>query len=260
MVIVLTIISLLIGGVLIGRDMLRNAQLQSVISDVERYKTAILNFKEKYKELPGDLPNAETFWGTDPGGCPSAANTTTKVTTCNGNGDSFIGEAGGTPITISTTNIAYEGYRAWQHLANAGFINSLYNGAISNRISNVYADPGINMPESKLKGDGFLVFYAKPVISGAGIKYYTSDYGHIMVFGAPSGTSLIPYGAAITPAESLALDQKTDDGNPALGNILSYNPNLAANANCATSATTSLAAYKTSATGPQCSLIFRLGF
>src|SRR3954470_10836183 len=103
MSIVLVIIAFIIGGMLVSKTMIRSSRLQTVIADADRYKKAIGLFKEKYKELPGDMPNATSFWGTDPGGCPSTpANAVVKTTTCNGNGDSFIGDATGTPLGTAT--------------------------------------------------------------------------------------------------------------------------------------------------------------
>src|ERR1019366_6843373 len=61
MSIVLVIIGLIVGSVLVGRDLIRAAELRSVISEVEKYKTAVMTFKGKYDCLPGDCANATTF-------------------------------------------------------------------------------------------------------------------------------------------------------------------------------------------------------
>jgi prepilin-type N-terminal cleavage/methylation domain-containing protein len=59
--IVLVIIGLLIGGVLVGRDMIDSARIRSQISQIEQYKTAVNTFKNKYNGLPGDLRMAQNF-------------------------------------------------------------------------------------------------------------------------------------------------------------------------------------------------------
>jgi prepilin-type N-terminal cleavage/methylation domain-containing protein len=69
--IVLVIIGLIIGGVLAGRDLIRAAELRSLVSEVERYNSAVNAFKLKYNCLPGDCATATNFWPTWP--CPNAA-------------------------------------------------------------------------------------------------------------------------------------------------------------------------------------------
>ena len=66
--IVLVIIGLIAGGVLAGQDLMEAARLRAVISQVERYKTAVVTFKLKYDSLPGDMPNATKIWPEEP--CP----------------------------------------------------------------------------------------------------------------------------------------------------------------------------------------------
>lgn len=63
MAIVLSIIGLLIGGVLVGTNLMRAAELRAVSAEAQAYIVAVINFKAKYKALPGDMPNATTIWG-----------------------------------------------------------------------------------------------------------------------------------------------------------------------------------------------------
>lgn len=55
--IVLVIVGLLVGGVIVGRDMIDAARVRSQISQIEKYKTAVNTFRLKYGYLPGDIPN-----------------------------------------------------------------------------------------------------------------------------------------------------------------------------------------------------------
>ena len=50
--IVLVIIGLIVGGVLLGRDLIHAAEVRSVISDVERFRTAALTFQENMVACP----------------------------------------------------------------------------------------------------------------------------------------------------------------------------------------------------------------
>ena len=46
--IVIVIIGLIVGGVLVGRDLIRASQLRGLISEVEEFKTAANTFRLKY--------------------------------------------------------------------------------------------------------------------------------------------------------------------------------------------------------------------
>lgn len=61
--IVIVIIGLLVGGVLVGRDLKKAAEIRSVISSLEKYNTAVHTFRLKYNCLPGDCMNAAQFGG-----------------------------------------------------------------------------------------------------------------------------------------------------------------------------------------------------
>jgi prepilin-type N-terminal cleavage/methylation domain-containing protein len=53
--IVLVIIGLVVGGVLVGRDLICAAELRAQISQIEKYNTAVNTFYGKYGGLPGPL-------------------------------------------------------------------------------------------------------------------------------------------------------------------------------------------------------------
>src|ERR1700679_178462 len=56
--IVLVIIGLIVGGVLVGQDLIRAAGVRATISQVEKFNTAVNTFRGKYGYLPGDIPQA----------------------------------------------------------------------------------------------------------------------------------------------------------------------------------------------------------
>ena len=59
--IVLTIIGLIIGGVMVGRDLIHAAMIRKTITQKERFEAAASTFMAEYNYLPGDLPNAANF-------------------------------------------------------------------------------------------------------------------------------------------------------------------------------------------------------
>src|SRR5262249_3826116 len=59
--IVLVIIGLIVGGVLVGQDMILSAQIRNAIKQVEQFNTATEAFKSKYNCLPGNCANATDY-------------------------------------------------------------------------------------------------------------------------------------------------------------------------------------------------------
>ncbi len=119
--IVLVILGLLTGGILAGQSLIRAAELRAVTTEYQRNLTAIQTFRDKYFAIPGDMRNAQSFWGSA-ASCPGTASTTaaTGVPTCNGDGNGQVG--------LNPTATSNEKFRFWQHLANAGLIEGSFNG------------------------------------------------------------------------------------------------------------------------------------
>jgi hypothetical protein len=61
--ILLVVIGLIVGGVLVGQDLIRSAGIRKTISELQKFQTAIATFKGKYDCLAGDCPNATIFLG-----------------------------------------------------------------------------------------------------------------------------------------------------------------------------------------------------
>jgi prepilin-type N-terminal cleavage/methylation domain-containing protein len=75
--IVLVIIGLIVGGILVGKDLIKAAELRNTASNFEKLKSAINAFRIKYNGVPGDMPNATDYW-------PALG------VAANGNGNGFI--------------------------------------------------------------------------------------------------------------------------------------------------------------------------
>jgi prepilin-type N-terminal cleavage/methylation domain-containing protein len=251
---VLVAIGLLVGAILAGQTLIRNARLLTINSQVESYKEAIALFKDKYKSLPGDMPNATSFWGAD-AACPTTApNDIPKTATCDGNGDTFVGDSNGS--IFGGAFRWHESYRFWQHLSNATLIDGSYTGAIS-RASTLGVAPGMNVPNSKVQGNGFTMLHVLP---GPATGAYNANYRHVFVYGTPVSAQASTYNPGLTAAEALMLDQKVDDGSPGTGYVLSFTPDLAATKDCADTNIENTAEYKSLVEGTNCSLIFITGF
>lgn len=87
--IVIVIIGLIIGGVLVGQDMIKAAEIRATISQWEKYNSALNTFRDKFGGYPGDLRNATNF------GFNSRTSGTAGATT--GDGNSLLEDCAATP-------------------------------------------------------------------------------------------------------------------------------------------------------------------
>jgi hypothetical protein len=269
---VLVIIGLIVGGVLVGRDLIHAAQLQTIITDKDKYITAVNTFVLKYSALPGDIPNATSFWGTS-AWCPTGNSSPGSTLTCNGNGDGQI--CGG---AYAVNGDCAEGLLAWQHLSNAGLVAGGYTGFEATGSNPIYL-PGLNIPQSRAFANaGFSLFYYGPITAGP-LFFVGSGINHVIMFGAQSqstagnwtGNAAYPI---LSTLDAYSIDAKIDDGKPGTGSVLSLPAGSyfiapgggagwpGAGSVCTTGGPTSAltATYDSTQTGPQCALLFNAGF
>jgi prepilin-type N-terminal cleavage/methylation domain-containing protein len=241
--IVLVILGLLTGGILGGQSLIHAAELRAVSTEYNRYVTAAQTFRDKYFYLPGDMPNATSFWGIA-GGTGSDATCiavqSTTAATCNGNGDGRL--------DISTT--FNDAYRFWQHLANAGLIEGRYTGAPGpSGAMPVISGTNINSPASKYSRAGWSIAHADQTgFADGGYNYWGPHArGNLFFFGAFNAD--VMRGLLMKPEDAWNIDTKMDDGLPGGGSVLTENPTSA----CSTSATAP-STYALSVTTMACAL------
>jgi len=102
--IVLVIISLVVGGIVGGKSLIKSAEVNQFAQDLKTYSSSALTFTDQYDYYPGDLPNAQEYWPQ----CIDEVGVT-----CNGNGDSKIG-------------LTDEKFRVMEHLSLSGIIDHQY--------------------------------------------------------------------------------------------------------------------------------------
>ncbi|MDX2112833.1 MAG: prepilin-type N-terminal cleavage/methylation domain-containing protein [Alphaproteobacteria bacterium] len=197
--IVLVIIGLIVGGVLVGQDLIKAAELRATISQLEKYDAAVNTFRGKYNALPGDMNNAATF------GFVSAT----------GNGDGFIAA---TTAADAGNQFQYEAAAFFSHMADANLISeaiNAYAGTGTTKTTNYAAgdiDEATNfMPVSKM-GRGTLV-----TARGANGQNF-------FFLGIPTvedGVATYTDGSQIPVIDAFQIDSKLDDGNPSIGRVVS---------------------------------------
>ena len=187
--IVIVIIGFLVAGIAAGNNMVKQAQIRSVITDIQSYQTAVNNFKAKYNKLPGDIDTATSFWPSD-GQCLATVAGNEGV--CNGNNDGIIDSK---PILDTD-----EALPALKHLALANMISA--GIPVLNVTTWGPMVPGVNTPVSKISGAGYFL---------VGTHDVTVGNVTILFMGKPSIVGYLENGA-ISPEDAFNIDQKIDDG------------------------------------------------
>lgn len=249
--IVLVILGLLTGGILAGQSLIRAAELRSITNDLNRFLAATQLFRSRYMGLPGDMPNAQSFWGVESSANCTYTNSTGSTTqlTCNGDGDGMVKSRAG--VAVNTN----EQFRFWQHLANAGLIEGTYTGASNGGSNENIATSAVNVPKSRLSNVAWFTYNWNQY---NGVGFGTSpvipalpEFGNFFLIGTATSNNY-PFQAAFTPAEAWNIDTKMDDGKPGYGKI---SPLLYTTCTDASAITQLVADYNVSNSDKACSLI-----
>lgn len=200
--IVLVIIGLLVGGVLVGRDMIRSASLRQDIAQFNELNAAMNTFKVKYDCLAGDCPNASNFM-------PSAHN---------GNGDGIISNSTSgynySPISQQITYFTTESAYLWDDLARAKLIK--------------LAPFNTDMPTNGVQpmpGLDYVALTTRPqfgIIVGCDCEASVATGSYLLVgIGSADSEGLNSTPAVYSTADAFYIDTKIDDGKPFSGTIIS---------------------------------------
>lgn len=190
--VVIVIIGLIIGAVVKGQELIDNARVNSVISQVNSFRAAVTTFQERFGSLPGDFAQATTR-------IPGCAGVCT-----NGNGNGIIGAANS---QTGAQNAEQE--QAWQQLAFANLITGVVPGA------NTTGQYNSNYPGART-GGGY-AFTNGPVGTPALTTHWIRLQG--TAGNAAPGTGVND--GALTPGQAATIDRRLDDGNPLTGTVRS---------------------------------------
>jgi prepilin-type N-terminal cleavage/methylation domain-containing protein len=249
--IVLVIIALVVSGVLVGREMIRQAELRSVLRQLDGIKSAIHTFEGKYDCLPGDCNDAST-----------------RNLGSNGNGNNVVDDGWLTYPQITSAAGNVELFLVWQHLGNAQLIPGTYSGAAGP--GSVYESVvGVNAPASKFPGGGWSVINAFDENSTFGVffggvnwsqwsgadKDWQKRYTNALIIGGQS-TGDRTWAPLFTATDAMSIDRKVDDGMPGTGSVVTLTNQFLTTPNCTTSWSPYTAQYNTAYQGLACHLVF----
>lgn len=204
--IVLVIIGLIIGGVLVGQDLIRSSEICATISQYEKYNSSVNTFRVKYNGILGDIRRSEAaeFGLFD---------LTAASIVGYGDGNGLI-EGGGTGATVPRA----ETLVFWRHLTDAALVdgalgitgNSIVDpttGLVTGAVTNV----GESLPFTRITPqNSFAVF------SVNGFNYFTT----VPLAGITTAPAYTFGASGITPISAFNIDVKVDDGKPNAGVII----------------------------------------
>jgi prepilin-type N-terminal cleavage/methylation domain-containing protein len=221
--IVLVIIGLIVGGILVGQDLIKAAQLRATITQLERYDAAVNTFRTKYNGLPGDLLNCTNFFA-------AASCDTNTATAGNNKIDDFAGTAAG-PILLSGEVAAF-----FRHLYLASEIGDPITDttSISAEAATVF---GSAFPAAKNGSGNYIIAYtggsALTYPGMAGVNLY-----RITGIASVSAAAVPTFVNALSPLEAFNIDSKKDDGLMNSGIVQGTDMVAGANFNVAADAAT----------------------
>lgn len=253
MAVVITIISLLVGGVMVGQNMIRSSNIQAVVAGVETYRSAVMKFQDRFLELPGDFQTATTNWSGNG--------------IANGNGNGRIGGDDAAAPSLNNDCVAsnwQEQWNVWVHLSKAGLIPGEYSNPGAGNTIYINKDPAVplspNVPKTEIDRGGYTLRFCGDITSSS--TYFNATYGHTMQVGNGLTSQGGTRKGLFAPKEAAAIDGKVDDGFPHKGKVLAPKMSDAYAPNCTNSDTNApvTADYLFSEAGRNCALFFILGF
>jgi prepilin-type N-terminal cleavage/methylation domain-containing protein len=220
--IVLVIIGLIIGGVLVGHDLIKAAETRATLAQIEKYNSATNTFKTKYNGIPGDLgpTDAGNFGLTVGTGCDGSAAGLR-------NGDGLLD---GAPAVHPFFEGLGEVELFWSDLSAAGFIDSAIPNGNAPAIVCNSATPSTALSNTQI---GEYLPYSKTGNNNFVYVYETNGnnwFGLAAVTGL--GNNAYVPAMSVSVAQAYNMDKKIDDGLPTTGNVLAnYIPSRVALSN-----------------------------
>lgn len=127
--IVLVIIGLLIGGVLTGQQIIRNARITNAVSGIQAYQAQFQTYAQNYGALPGDDAAAKARFSA----------LSSSVCSGTGCGDGKLGTNSSYNAASDATGAAAESRYVWAQLRAAGLVkNQIVNNSTAVQPANPF--------------------------------------------------------------------------------------------------------------------------
>jgi prepilin-type N-terminal cleavage/methylation domain-containing protein len=192
--IVLVIIGLIVGGVLVGQDMIRAAEIRSTIAQVEKYNTAVNTFRDKYNNLPGDIlgSDATRFGFTARTGAAGR-----------GDGDRLIEALPANPMYLG-----HESALFWRDLSQVALIDNGFATATDALVTAAAGTMDTYLPSAYIGLGHYITAH-----TAGGRNYFQIS----RVVSVAAGVYTLEN--AMSPQTAFNIDDKLDDGAPLNGSV-----------------------------------------
>lgn len=229
--IVMTVIGIVVGSIIKGQEMIKNARATATITQMQSYQTAVINFRDAFGAMPGDMRNAATRLPNCNANCTPFADESNDNIIGNPTwGDDWMAQAG-TTVNLPATSVADETVLFWAHLTLSDMIGGVNNAAIrsgNERVAWTHTHPASPI------GGGFVVGFinGQPLPGDPREDDPTDDVilgPRGLVFMIVNTPQVDGIDQLSTPAEQVMpvhmariIDGKIDDGYPHLGRVRAY--------------------------------------
>jgi len=211
--IVLVIVGLIIGGVLVGRDLISAAGVRAQISQIEKYQSAVNTFRGKYGYLPGDIPD------------PTAQQYGFLARVAGvggGDGNGMIECIGFVPGALGLSK--GETVVFWMDLSNARLIDGGFSLGSFTAYPPLTTGGGVNkyFPSAKLGAGNDVYVWSGGWTNGIDLTgSATSDEKNYFTVASVQGmnASILGTNDGLTVSQAYNIDNKIDDGLPQFGRV-----------------------------------------
>jgi prepilin-type N-terminal cleavage/methylation domain-containing protein len=246
--IVLVVIGLLVGGVMVGRDLIKAAEIRAQVSQFEKFNSAVNTFRNKYGGLPGDLKYTE-----------ARAYGLYSITYAPYVGLSTRGDGNGLIQSRGQNYFTDELVIFWRHLSEAGLIDGIYGLKLNTAAETTTNFVNDYLPTAKIGQNAVIQIGT----AGTSTNYYLILSTSVTAGGCCNAASQ----NTVTAYDSYQIDSKIDDALPGSGSVFAVNAlsNVTLNTTWTTvsaaSGCVSSGAYSLNpGTTPDCSLRFRFQY
>lgn len=213
---VLVIIGLIIGGVLVGKDMIKASEVRAQISQLNTYNTAVHTFRLKYGQLPGDMDGvtAAAFGFVARSGGPGRGDNNGVIYPTN------YGAATPPWYSLYPWGQAAESLFFWEDLSGANLIEGNFNTATDAALGGT-TNSGFDryFPRAKIGNGNFITVYS------GGVYFPFTDPGkNLLSISIPTQIFVSNFTSTpgMSPVQAYNIDVKIDDGMPRLGILKAF--------------------------------------
>lgn len=210
--IVLIIIGLIVSGVIAGKALIDAAKIRAQAKQIETFKTAYYTFQLKYDELPGDMPNASSYWSgaTD------------------GDGDGIVTGRALIAYYLSDEQVIF-----FEHLSRAGLVKGEFDNVftIDSGFPSLKTDSSKGMVAGSQCCTGAFFASQRQLSQPFSEKIYTAVL-YFNVVDPDAGAAFDDNIGTMTVLQSKIIDQKIDDGVANSGKFIAHRTSGSTEGDC----------------------------